>query len=77
MSTLGRSLLSLISTRTSTDEPDPVFDLTHEVMRQTDRWNLADVPAKVDKLIQQHGSAESALAALEHEAAPEASGRSE
>jgi hypothetical protein len=67
MSELGKRLVSLISTRSSTQEADPEFDLIHEVMRQTDRLNLADVPGRVDRLIKQHGSAERALAALEHE----------
>jgi hypothetical protein len=76
MSTLGSTLISLISTRSSTEGPDPYFDLAVEVLRSR-RWSLADVPDQVTRLIEQHGSAEQALAALEHEAWPEASGRSE
>jgi hypothetical protein len=72
MSDLGKKLVSLISTRSSTQDPDPGFDLIVEVMRHTDRRYLADVPKRVDGLIKQYGSAEGALAALEHDA----SGRS-
>jgi hypothetical protein len=72
MSELSKKLVSIISTRSSTQDPDPEFDLIIAVMRQTDRLYLADVPDKVARLKEQHGSAEGALAALEHEA----SGRS-
>jgi hypothetical protein len=73
MSELGKRLVSLISTRASTQEPDPEFDLIHEVMRRSERRDYAGVLLRVGRLIHEHGSAESALAALEHEA----TGRSE
>jgi hypothetical protein len=65
-STLGKDLISLISTRASSEDADPLFDLTFEVWRRN--GNYLDVPQRVDDLIKQHGSAEQALAALAHEA---------
>ena len=70
---LGERLISLISTRSSTQDADPEFDLVVEVMRRTDRRDLAEVPRRVAHLKEQHGSAERALAALEHESATERS----
>ena len=71
MGVLGKKLISLISTRSSTEEADPEFDLAFEVWRRT--GNYADVPERVARLIEQHGSAEAALAAFDHESATERS----
>ena len=68
MGDLGKRLVSLISTRASTQEPDPDFDLIHEVMRRSERRDITGVLLRVGRLIHEHGSAEAALAALDHEA---------
>jgi hypothetical protein len=54
-----------------------MFDLLVEVLGRTDPRALADAQEKMDALLKQHGSAEKALAALEHESAPEATELSE
>jgi hypothetical protein len=76
MSTLASTLISILSTRASSEEADPDLDLLIEVLRQR-RLGVADVPGEYDRLVKEHGSAEQALAVLEHEVWPEASGRSE
>ena len=66
MSTLGKQLISLISTRSSTQEPDPEFDLTLEMLRR--ERDLTEALLRKDQLIAAYGSAEAAMAALDHEA---------
>jgi hypothetical protein len=66
MSELGKKLIDLISTRSSTQEPDPEFDLTLEMLRR--ERDLTEALLRKDQLIEAYGSAEAALAALEHEA---------
>ena len=66
MSTLSKQLISLISTRSSTQDPDPEFDLTLEMLRR--ERDLTEALLRKDQLIEAYGSAEAALAALEHEA---------
>jgi hypothetical protein len=73
VSTLSEQLISIISTRASSQGADPELDLTIEMLRR--HRDLTEVLLRKDQLIEQHGSAEKALAVLEHEF--EASGRSE
>jgi hypothetical protein len=65
VSTLSKQLISLISTRSSTQEPDPEFDLTLEMLRR--ERDLTEALLRKDQLIAAYGSAEAALAVLEHE----------
>jgi hypothetical protein len=53
---LGRQLLSIAS-----EEADPM-------LRQTDRRNWGGVPDRVDQMIGLRGSAEKALAEIDHQA---------
>jgi hypothetical protein len=66
VSTLSEQLVSIITTRSSTQEPDPEFDLTLEMLRR--ERDLTEALLRKDQLIEVYGSAEAALAVLEHEA---------
>jgi hypothetical protein len=58
-------LASIISTRSSTQEADPELDLTFAMLR---RYDLSEALLRKDRMVEQHGSAEAAMAALDHEA---------
>ena len=66
VSTLSEQLVSIITTRSSTQEPDPEFDLTLEMLRR--ERDLTEALLRKDQLIAAYGSAEAAMAALDHEA---------
>jgi hypothetical protein len=66
MSVLSGMLVSILSTRSSTQDADPEFDLLVEAIRRTNSTKEAlDRAAQWER---EHGSAEKALAAFEHEA---------
>jgi hypothetical protein len=77
MSVLSGVLVSILSTRSSTQDADPQFDLLVEAIRRTN--TIKGAPDRVAQWERVHGSAEKALAALEHESesAPEATDLSE